>query len=208
MVFTAFDYRTQEEVERPPELMDIPVLTDVCHLSNLIDSLRPWATREEVDQAIEKLSKADLCKIRKVAELKGWHDWEDLLSEVLLRALMGKRRYDKSIDFVTFLIGSMRGMHSNNKEKSRKLEQLDPAYDLASREKRVDERLQDEADLAERLQLLGDDPEARMLFLDLACGMNKQEIKLKRSLSDRKFAAIMKRIRSKLSGRNDHKGGT
>jgi CheY-like chemotaxis protein len=210
MVMTAFAYETEKEVERPPELMDMRILTDVCQLPSLFDSLRPWANKDEVERAIDRLSQADLCRIRKVAERKGWRDWEDLLNETLLRALTGAdsahngkrkhiRRWDKTIDFVAFLIGSMQGINYHLKKKPENDEHLkQEAENLESH------HLNYEAVIAERFS---DDPEATSVLQDLLSCMSDDEIKSKRSLSDKQLAAIMTRIRSKLSDGNGNGKG-
>jgi len=208
MVVTAFEYRTQEEVERPPELMDVPVLTDVCQLPRVLDSLRPWANRDELERAIEGLTQADLCRIRKEAERKGWRDWEDLLQETLLRALTGAddahngkrkniRRWDKRIDFVKFLIGSMKSINyhlkkkpeENNEHLKKEIENLE-SHDLTY-----------EALVVERFKF-NDDPSVTNVLQDSLCGMNDDEIKSRRSLSYKQLAAIKRRIRSKLLNGN------
>ena len=201
MVITAFSYRTQEEVERPLELTDVPVLTDVCQLPSLLDSLRPWANRDEVKRATEGLTQADLCRIRKEAERKGWRDWEDLLQETLLRALTGAddahngkrkniRRWDKRIDFVKFLTGSMQSINYHQKKKPDNDEHLKKqALNLESYD------LTYEALVVEKFN---DDHEATNVLQDSLCGMNDDEIKSKRSLSYKQLAAIKRRIRSEL----------
>ena len=127
LIITAFSYQHEDEVPRPAELMDIPVVISTLQLRNLLEKLQYWATREEIDQAIARLSPAQWLKLQKSAKWQGLflprsarYNWEDLLQQALLSTFIGAqgngsgRRWNKSKDFVKYLTkGAMRGISSN-----------------------------------------------------------------------------------------------
>jgi CheY-like chemotaxis protein len=130
MAIAAFDFAHPDQVPRPTELKDIPVLVNALQLSELLAKLQCWATREEIDQAIAVLSPAQWLKLQKFAKWRvcvlsrsASYNWEDLLNEALLSTLIGAqgngngRRWNKRINFVMHLTGAMRGIYSHRKEK-------------------------------------------------------------------------------------------
>jgi CheY-like chemotaxis protein len=58
MIIVASDYRSEAEVLRPKELMHVPLLINMSNsrLRKLLENIQPWATREEVDKAVEALT--------------------------------------------------------------------------------------------------------------------------------------------------------
>jgi CheY-like chemotaxis protein len=131
MAITAFDYEHPDQVPRPTELKDIPVLVNALQLSELLAKLQCWATREDIDQAFAALSPAQWLKLQKFAK---WRvpvlprsascNWNDLLNEAVLSTLTGAqgngngRRWNKRVDFLMHLTGAMRGISSQRKDKA------------------------------------------------------------------------------------------
>jgi len=121
MIIAALDYRNAGEVERPRELMHIPLLIDIGNFQ-----LRSLLEKIEVDRAIEALTSSELRRLQQFADLRVW--WlgrtargktgEDLLHEALLRTLIGAedtqkgRHWNKDVDFVMHLTGAMRSISS------------------------------------------------------------------------------------------------
>lgn len=132
MIIAAFDYQCEDEVPRPRELMQVPVLVSTLHLRNLLAKFRYWATREEIDKALSMLSPAQWLKLHRFAEWRarglgrsaGDRKGQDLLQEALLSTFIGAqgngsgRRWNKRVDFVMHLTGAMRGISSHCKDKS------------------------------------------------------------------------------------------
>lgn len=89
------------------------------------------ATREEIDQAIERLSDGELLRLKKFANwrIRGLgraslrRDGEDLLGEALTATMAGAdgsetgRRWNKKVDFVKHLIEAMRSISDHWKEQ-------------------------------------------------------------------------------------------
>jgi CheY-like chemotaxis protein len=138
VIITAFTYRPEDDVPRPPELMDIPVLISTLQLRHLLEKLQYWATREEIDQAIAALSPAQWQKLKKFAEWKvrvlgpsARDKGKDLLQDALLSSFVGAqdngkgRRWNKRVNFVMHLTGAMRGICSHWKDKFNKREVLE-----------------------------------------------------------------------------------
>jgi CheY-like chemotaxis protein len=131
MIIAAFAYRHEDEVPRPTELKDVPVLVSTVQLRKLLEKLQYWATREEIDQAIAALSPAQWQKLQKFAEWKvrgfgrsAGDKGKDLLQEALLSSFVGAqdngngRRWNKRVNFVMHLTGAMRGISSHWKDKA------------------------------------------------------------------------------------------
>ena len=110
--------------------MHIPVLVNPLQLRELLEEFQFWATREEIDQAIAALSPADLKKLKQFAtfRVRGLGStprgtWEDLLGEAQLSTFEGAqgngsgRRWNKRVDFVTYLRGAMRSIADHSKDK-------------------------------------------------------------------------------------------
>ena len=131
MIMTAFEYRYEEEVQRPKELSHIPLALDVKGLRELLEKIQYWATREEIDHAVDALSPAKWLTLQKLADWRvrglgrfaGHRKGKDLLGEALLSTLVGSqgngtgRRWNKRVDFVRHLTEAMRGISSHWKDK-------------------------------------------------------------------------------------------
>jgi CheY-like chemotaxis protein len=131
MIIAAFDYQHENEVPRPTELTRVPVLVSTLQLRNLLEKLQYLATREEIDQAIAALSRAEWLKLHKFAEWRirglgrsaGDRKGQDLLQDALLSTFIGAqdnrngRRWNKRVDFIMHLTGAMRGISSHWKDK-------------------------------------------------------------------------------------------
>lgn len=132
MIIAAFDYQREDEVPRPAELIQVPVLVSTLHLRNLLAKFQYWATREEIDKAISVLSPAQWLKLHSFAEWRvrglgrfaGDRKGKDLLQDALLSTFVGAqgngsgRRWNKRVDFVMHLTGAMRGISSHCKDRS------------------------------------------------------------------------------------------
>jgi CheY-like chemotaxis protein len=131
MIIIAPDYRTEGEVPRREELMNVPFLLDMrnARFRKVLEKLQPWATREEVDRAITALTTAELLRLQQ------YGDWrvslsrgtdhragEDLLQEALRRTFERAegeekgRRWNKRVPFVTYLIGAIRSITRRRKD--------------------------------------------------------------------------------------------
>ena len=125
MIIIAPDYQSEDEVPRRKELMRVPFLLDMTNsrLRKVLEKLQPWATREEVDRAIEALTDAESSRLKKFAEWRArlsrgtdHRTGEELLQEALRSTLSGAegmgegRRWNKRVTFATHLIGAIRGI--------------------------------------------------------------------------------------------------
>jgi CheY-like chemotaxis protein len=130
MAIAAFDYAHPDQVPRPTELMHIPVLVNALQLRELLEALQFWATREEIDQAIAALSPADLQKLKQSATFRvrglgstSRGTCEDLVGQAQLSTFEvaqrhgSGRRWNKRVDFVTYLRGAMRSIADHSKDK-------------------------------------------------------------------------------------------
>jgi CheY-like chemotaxis protein len=130
MIIIAPDYQSEDDVPRRKELMSVPFLLDMTNsrFQKVLEKLQPWATREEVDQAITSLTTAELLKLRKFGEGRvrfsrgtDHRTGEDLLQEALRSTFEraeggGKgRRWNKRVTFATYLIGAMRSISGRRK---------------------------------------------------------------------------------------------
>ena len=80
-------------------------------LRMILDKLQPWATREEVDRAVEALTTGELLRLKQFGEGRvsfsqgaDYRTGEDLLQEALRLTFEGNRRWNKRVSFETYLI--------------------------------------------------------------------------------------------------------
>jgi CheY-like chemotaxis protein len=230
MIIAALDYRNAGEVPRPQELMHIPLLIDISNFR-----LRSLLEKIEVDRMIEMLTTAELLKLQKFADFRvrglgraaRGRTWEDLLAEAVLRTLIGAedtqkgRHWNKDVDFVRHLIGTMQSISNcwkrQFKEKEAYLmselvihnaegQEQSPLDNVASEQAAADQRLI-EKDEAERvLAMFKDDPEATQVLQGLLDGLKKNAIMPRYALDEKKYAAAVKRIRVRLMGQRNGGG--
>ena len=70
MMIIASDFQSEHDVPRRSELAHIPFL---LHMNNsgfrtILDKLQPWATREEVDEAVEALTSGELLRLKQFGD--------------------------------------------------------------------------------------------------------------------------------------------
>ncbi len=225
MIIAAFDYRTVEEVPRPNALMHVPLLVDVGNFE-----LRNLLERIDVERAIQELSTSDLLKLKQFAAVRIFavgraargRTGEDLLSEAMLRTLMGVetlekgRHWNKNVDFVRHLTGAMQSISHcwkrtfNDNEPYLACEVL--RYDADGQEisplenlPRVQPSLDQAMIARERngrvLSRFRDDHEATTIIHGLLDGLRKNEIIQKHGFTQKRYKAALKRIRMKLCKR-------
>jgi CheY-like chemotaxis protein len=230
MILVALAYGDASVVPRPPELMHIPLLTD---LSNF--QLRRLLAKIEVDQAFEALTASEVRKLQKFADLRvrglgraaRGRTGTDLLSEAYLRTSIGAsstregRHWNKFVDFVWHLTGAMRSISDGwkrqfeaavrRKEPEAYLIPAFPIRDATGREYAPlsnvasgnagpDQCLIEKDEEARVLARFKDDPSATEVLQGLMDGLTKNEITASFGLDERKYTATVKRIRMKLLG--------
>jgi len=233
IIITAFAYRSAGEVPRPVEALHIPLLTDssVFQLRNLLEKI-------EVDRAINALTPTESLRLQTFANfrIRGHgraacgRNWEDLLGEALCRTLIGSedtqngRHWNKKVSFTQHLVGAMSSIANvwkrQFKEKCTYLTSELFVHDAGGQERSpfdnvpsgctlADERLIEESEEDRIFTILQDCPDATQVFRGLMDGLNKNEIMSKYGLDEKKYAAAMRRIRTKLLGerKNGNRGG-
>jgi CheY-like chemotaxis protein len=222
MIIIAPDYRTEDEVPRRKELMNVPFLLDMrnARFRKVLENLQPWATREEVDRAITALTTAELLKLRRYADWRvslsrgtDHRTWEDLLQEALRstfeRAEGGEigRRWNKRVPFVTYLIGAIRGISRRRKgdialwcdifQNDAEGQEYCLLDTVAACDIAADQLLIAEETFNGILGQFKDDPEATSVLLGWSEGMKRSAI-TQEGLSENQYRATVKRIRIKL----------
>jgi CheY-like chemotaxis protein len=128
IILAAFDYRSPDEVPRPPEIMHLPLLIDISKFQ-----LRAFLEKIEIERRIELLTPPELLKLRRAAGffINGLgrsarlRTGDDLLGEALLRTLIGAdphgrgRRWNKDVDFVRHLVGAMQSIANSWKRQAK-----------------------------------------------------------------------------------------
>jgi CheY-like chemotaxis protein len=231
MIIVALDYRSASEVPRPPELMDIPLLTDIrnCQLRHLLAKI-------EIDRAMEALTDSQLLRLKEFAayRVRGLgraargRTGEDLLNVAYLRTSIGAsstregRHWNKYVDFVWHLTGAMRSISDGWKRQFeaavRRKEpeaylipaspirdaegrEYSPLSNVASGDAGPDQCLIEKDEEDRVLAMFKDDPESTQVLQGLLDGLNKKEIMTKYGLGEGIYAATVKRI-LKLVGAN------
>ena len=229
IVIAAFAYQTEEQVPRPQELMDIPLLIDISQLRTLFGRIRHWATRDDVDRAIAMLTSIELLKLQKFAEYRvrglgragRGRTGEDLLQDVLLRTLQGAestkgRHWNKGVDFFNYLVWAIRSTSDNWKKRhmydldvyltsevitsKAAEEKLHPMDSVASEEIAQDQCLIAREEEGRILELFNKDSEAKRVLHELVAGMKKLEIMQRHGITETQYRKVVKRIRVKLLG--------
>jgi len=226
IIIAALDYTSAAEVPRPPELMRVPLLID-----NGNGELRRLLEKVEVSRAIEALTVSEKLKLRKFAELlvrrlgraAGGEDWEDLLKEAFLRTWIGTesrhkgRHWNKKVDFVRHLTETMRSI-SNSWSRQRSSErdtylvselsivdadgrENSPLDSVASKDAPADQDLIESDEMDEVVALFDQDLEAKQVLRGRLGGLTDREIKKKYRFDEKRYVAIMKRIRELLGHR-------
>ena len=231
MIIIAPDYRSEDEVPRRKELMNVPFLLEMrnSRFRKVLEKLQPWATREEVDRAITALTTAELGKLREYGDARvglsrgtDHRTGEDLLQEVMQKTLEraegreNGRRWNRRVPFFTYLIGAMRSITRRRRGDidlwcdSFEHDAEGQAYCLldteTSREIAADQLLIAEETLNRILGKFKDDPEATLVLLGWSEGMKRNEI-MQQGLSENQYRAAVKRIRMKLLSPTNGGGG-
>jgi CheY-like chemotaxis protein len=229
IIIVALDYQCASDVPRPAEVVHIPVLIDTGN-----GQLRSLLEKIEVDRAIKSLTSSDLRRLQLIAKslVRGLgraargRDWEDLLVESQYRTLIGAednqrgRHWNKKVTFVQHLAGAMKSIASVWKRQFREQstylaseislfdddgQEQSPFDNVPSSSASPDGRLAEKSEADRLLAALGDDREAAQVLQAIMEGLKKNEINAKLDLDEKKYAAVMKRIRLKLVGRNRSK---
>ena len=228
IVIAAFAYRSAEEVPRPQELMDVPLLIDISQLRTLFERFRYWATKDEIENAITNLTDAELLRLEQFSEYRvrglgrqaRGRTGQDLLQEVLLSTFQGAmtskgRHWNKNVGFFAYLAGAIRSTSDNWKKQQLYGAEIFLASELMSETEDEPRGIEDVASgtpapdqwliARERerriLELFDDDLEARQILQQLLSGLRRNEIVQKYGVTEKQYHAALKRIRLKVFGR-------
>lgn len=225
IIIAALDYASSVEVPRPPEAMHIPLLVGMGS-----GQLRNFLKKIEIDRAIKALTCSDFLRLQGFAKflIQGLgraargRDWQDLLEEAFYRTLIGAedgqrgRHWSKEVTFVKHLAGAMRSIASVWKRQFREQntylnselsiynadgQEYSPIDDVPSSCASPDKRLIEESEEERVLALFSDDGDATTVLQGMMAGLNKNEIKSKHGLDEKKYVAAIRRIRVKLLSR-------
>lgn len=226
IIIAAFDYQNTQEVPRPPELMDVPLLVDTSKFQ-----LRGLLEKIEFDRAMEALTPSELQRLQRFADYRvqglgraaRGRTGEDLLSEAQLRTLIGAgatregRHWNKHVDFVWHLTGAMRSISSSWKRQCPETvaflaselvihdadgQEHSPLDNVPSVHATADQRLIEKEEEDRILAMFKDDPEASQVLQGLLDGLKKNEVMSRHVLDEKKYTAAVKRILKLLGRRN------
>jgi CheY-like chemotaxis protein len=232
-IIIAPEYRSEDEVPRRNELMNIPFLLEMSNsrLRKVLERLQPWATREEVDRAITALTTAQLSRLQRYGDAlvrfsqgADHRTGEDLLQEALRLTLEGKedggngRRWNKRVTLETYLAGAIKSISRRRKGDSPPLEYDTVRRDVDGQEFSLldnvaacdipaDQRLITEERFNRILGMFKDDPEAVLVLQSWSEGMKRNQIMQEHGLSEKQYRAAVKRIRMKLLSPTNGGGG-
>ncbi len=229
MIIIASEYRSEDEVPRRNELMNIPFLLEMSNsrFRTVLEKLQPWATREEVDRAITALTTAQLSRLQRYGDARvrfsrgaDHRTGEDLLQEALRLTLEGKesggngRRWNKRVTLEKYLYGAIRSITRRRKSdlewatvnRDAEGRESSPLDNVASGELGAEKRLLTEEKINRILRIFKDDPEAMWVLQGWSEGMKRNEI-MQEGLSENQYRATVKRIRMKLLSPTNGGGG-
>lgn len=171
-----------------------------------------------VAAALAALSDADLLRLKRFAELRSLRlpllNWSDLLNEAIARALDGSRVWPADIDFMVFMLQSIRSLAS---EQWRRIERtpvireadLPPSDPTSTERATLDEvgrhELTPEREvLAERavgdvMRIFHTDAQATAILEGLAEGESPADIQRRARMTPIQYASAQRRIRRTLA---------
>jgi DNA-directed RNA polymerase specialized sigma24 family protein len=166
-------------------------------------------TTVEIARAIQRLSDADLVRLKALARLwtRGLPScvgWADVLHEAITRALDGSRKWPPDVPILAFLSGIMRSICDDQWRRARReIEVLVRAEDLVDLCGPVispsPERVVNAAQsLAAIDRLFASDPLALKIIAGLAEGLTPAEICKLHGMSERQYRTTRKRMRRAL----------
>jgi len=232
LIIVALDYQSPREVRRPMEVMHIPVLIspNVLHLRGLLEKI-------EVDRAIKALTPAELLRLEQFARFRirglgraaAGREWEDLLSEALLRTLIGAedsqsgRHWNKKVTFFQHLKWAVSSIADVWKRQFKETstyrvsellvqnaegQEHSPLEHVASEHTTADQRLIEKDEENRVLAEFKDDAEATLILQGWMDGLKRNEIMSQYGLVREKYTAAVRRIRLKaLAGKSNGRGG-
>ncbi len=229
MIIVASEYRSEDEVPRRNELMNIPFLLEMSNsrFRTVLEKLQPWATREEVDRAITALTTAQLSRLQRYGDARvrfsrgaDYRTGDDLLQEAVRVTLEGKegggsgRRWNKRVTLEKYLYGAIRSLTRRRKSdlewatvnRDAEGRESSPLDNVASGELGAEKRLLTEEKINRILRIFKDDPEAMWVLQGWSEGMKRNEI-MQEGLSENQYRATVKRIRMKLLSPTNGGGG-
>jgi CheY-like chemotaxis protein len=229
MIIIASEYRSEDEVPRRNELMNIPFLLEMSNsrFRTVLEKLQPWATREEVDRAITALTTAQLLRLQRCGDARvrfsrgaDHRTGEDLLQEALRLTLEGKesggngRRWNKRVTLEKYLYGAIRSITRRRKsdlewdtvKRDAEGQESSPLDHVASGAIGAEQRLITEERVNRILRMFKEDLEAMWVLQGWSEGMKRNEI-MQEGLSENQYRATVKRIRMKLLSPTNGGGG-
>jgi CheY-like chemotaxis protein len=232
IIFVASGFQSVADVPRPPELKPIPVLVEEINLARLRIALEAI----EVVRAVRALTVPEQLRLQQCAKWKvrgigraaSGRDWQDLFQEAIFRTLLGAadtkkgRHWNKNVDLERHLAEAMRSIANSWKRQfaqeentflSSELQTFDsegeeysPLDNVPSGHVLADVRLIESAEEDRILATLRDDTDASRVLEGWMDGLKKSEILLKYGLDEKRYAAVVRRIRLTFLGRGGDNG--
>lgn len=178
-------------------------------------------TPDEMRQAIERLSPADIVRIEKagrILALKAKCEAGDLLGEAVGRILDGSRKCPHDVEVMAFLINVMKSLASAAWERAKTgIDVLEFAatgtdnltiFAVASTDRNAEDQCLAKDDIERRIRALeelfdGDD-DAMMVLMGRLDDMTKEEIMTMNDLTPTDYGSLLRRMRRKIDGRFPH----
>jgi DNA-directed RNA polymerase specialized sigma24 family protein len=164
------------------------------------------------------LSDADLLRLKRFAQLRSLRlpllNWSDLLNEAIVRVLDGSRLWPPDVDFIVFLLQSIRSIAS---EQWRRIQRtpvtreadLPPANPVNTERASLDELGRDELNperevlaafaLRDVMTIFRADQHATAILVGLAEGDAPTDIQRRASMTSIQYASAQRRIRRALA---------
>jgi RNA polymerase sigma-70 factor (ECF subfamily) len=130
------------------------------------------SSTKTVAQALAALTRADLVRLKRLAQLRArllpGLEWDELLNEALLRALDGSRRWPEGVPLLAFIAGIMRSLVDGRVHERRRLAERTLAVSQTSVTAAPDARLHARRCLAAIAKFFAGDPDVLALIGALA----------------------------------------
>jgi DNA-directed RNA polymerase specialized sigma24 family protein len=168
----------------------------------MLDALRSDprddTSTEAVAHALDRLTPADLVRLKRLAQLRAraapGEEWEELLNEALLRALDGSRRWPPGVPLFAFLAGIMRSLVDGRAAARRRLAEHALACQAAAGAAPAEAALHARQCLAAINRFFAGDPDVLAVIAGLAGHHIGQAVKAAPGLPPRRHDAARKRL--------------
>lgn len=158
---------------------------------------------DEIHDAISELSDADWHRLRRVADTYAWSraiEAKDLLHEVFVRALDGRRNCPRNVDVVRFLAEAMRSIASSEEKARQRQPEMDAETEPEDEQQpTVEDTCVEVQRRSTIVAMFEDDDVAQVLVEGIMEGMEGEDLRALTELNKTEFNSKRRKIRRRIN---------